>query len=68
MGVLRRRDANLQTAFPIVSPEINILVSARLWIRFLKYVFGVDETSHLKKNRAFGVDETTLDFQNVHLV
>ena len=46
MCVLRRRDATLQTEFPIVSPEINVLVSARWRIRFLKYVFGVDETSH----------------------
>ena len=50
MCVLRRRDATLQTAFPFVSPEINILVSARWQICFLKYVFGVDETSHFKKS------------------
>ena len=67
MCVLRRREAILQSAFPIVFPEINILVSARWQIRFPQYVFGVDETSYLKK-RAFGVDEKTLEFQNVHLV
>ena len=71
MCVLRRREAILQSAFPIVFPEINILVSARWRIRFPKYVFGVDETSYLKKSSiwcrrddtrfskcAFGVDET----------
>ena len=50
MGVLRRWDANLQTAFPIVSPDINILVSARRRIRFPRYVFGVDETSCFLKS------------------
>ncbi len=71
MCVLRRREAILQSAFPIVFPEINILVSARWRIRFPQYVFGVDETSYFKKTGiwcrrddtrfskcAFGVDET----------
>ena len=68
MCVSRRQEAILQSAFPIVFPEINILVSARWRIRSPKYVFGVEETSYFKKKLAFGVDETTLDFQNVHLV
>ena len=50
MCVLRRREAILQSEFPIVFPEINILVSARWRIRSPKYVFGVDETPYFKKS------------------
>ena len=45
MCVLRRREANLQTACPIVCPEISFLVFARRRLCFPKYVFGADETS-----------------------
>ena len=68
--VLRRRDAILQNAFAIVAPEITILDGAR-WRDPLPKV-GVwcrrDAFFFLSKKVAFGVDETTLDFSNVHLV
>ena len=70
MCVLCRREAILQSAFPIAFPEINNqhpgfrqmahpLPTVCVWCR--------RDVIFLKK-RAFGVDETTLDFQNVHLV
>ena len=71
MCILRRRDAILQSEFPIVLREINILASARWRIRFPKYAFGADETSYFQKASiwcrrddtrfskcAFGIDET----------
>lgn len=41
MCALRGRETTLQSKFPIVCPEITILISARWRTRFPKYVFGV---------------------------
>ena len=68
MCVSRRRDAILQNAFAIVAPDITILDGAR-WRDPLPKVgawCGRDVILFFKV--AFGVDERTLDFKNVHLV
>ena len=68
MCVLRRRDAILQNAFAIVAPEITILDGARWRDPLPKVGAWCRRDVSFSKKVAFGVDETTLDFENVHLV
>ena len=66
--VLRRQDAILQNAFAIVAPEITLLDGARWCDPLPKVGAWCGRAVIFSKKVAFGVDETTLDFSNVHLV
>ena len=68
MCVLRRRDAILQNAFAIVAPEITILDGARWRDPLPKVGVWCRRDAIFTKEIAFGVDETTLDVSNLHLV
>ena len=68
MCVSRRWDAILQNAFAVVGPEIAILDGARWCDPQPKVGVWCRRGVIFSKKVAFGVDETTLDFDNVRLV
>ena len=68
MCVLRRREAISQSEFPIVFPEITILVFRQMADPLPKRCVCCKRDVIFLKKQAFCVDETSLDFENVHLV